>query len=49
MARVYYLKIMDLIKKTIFEKEMSVYEYSKFERKCRYSKKIKIISAMKMY
>lgn len=43
------LRILDLDKNTIFEKTLPTNEYLKFKRKCNYSKKLRIISEMKVW
>ncbi len=43
------LRILDLKENKIFEKTLPTDEYLKFKRKCSYSKKVKIISEMKVW
>ena len=43
------LRILDKHTGKTFMKEMYTYEYEQFERKCKHSKKIVILSAFKVY
>lgn len=43
------LRIFNIKDNIIFEKTLPTDEYLEFKRKCRYSKKIKIISEMRVW
>jgi hypothetical protein len=45
----YHCRIKDLRTNKIFEKDIPSYEFDAFQRKCKYSKNIKIISQMKVW